>query len=445
MQVFFEEQECIPALYDIINCYARGKVSAPMLRMKLHRKELLKMKTAAIIAEFNPFHNGHQLLADRVRRETGADRVIVLMSGDYVQSGVPAITDRRVRTEMALKGGCDLILSYPVRYSTSSAESFGSHAVDILNAIGCVDVLAFGSECGDTAKLSEAADVLLDESPAYKEKLKAGLAEGLSFPRARMEALPEYAGLLTGPNNILAVEYIKALKKTNSKIVPFTLAREGSSHLDLGTLSTLSSASAVRHALALGNRMPGVEQAIPKLSFEVLKKDIGTYGVTTEQDYSLLLADRLWKIDDAAVLSRFADVTEDLAGTIMKKRNIFRSFDEFAEMIKSKTYTRTHINRALLHLILGILKEDSYLPAQYAQVLGFREASEDLVSAMTASSSVPVVLRAAEAESILNPTALKLFREEIHVSNLYETIRSQKSHQPFTNVLSKPLVILKSE
>jgi hypothetical protein len=164
--------------------------------------------------------------------------------------------------------------------------------------------------------------------------------------------------------------------------------------------------------------------------------------VTTEQDYSLLLADRLWKIDDAAVLSRFADLDPDLAQTIMKKRNMFRSFREFAEELKSKSCTRTHINRALLHLILGIQKEEKAPDSLYAHVLGFRKSSEALLTEMTKSSSVPVVLRSAEASGILSGDALKIFSEEVHVSNLYETVRSQKSGQPFRNVLTKPLIVV---
>jgi len=400
------------------------------------------MKTAAVIAEFNPFHNGHQLIADRIRRETGADFVIALMSGDYVQCGLPAITDRQVRTEMALLGGYDAVLSYPVRYATSSAESFGSHAVSILDSLHCIDYLAFGSESGNISELSGAADVLLEESDEFRAKLKEGLENGLSFPKARSEALPAFSEMLSSPNNILGIEYLKALKSQGSSITPVTLQRCGSSHLDSDTMSSLSSASAVRRALALGNRMPGIELAIPKPSFEVLKSDIGAYGVTTEQDYSLLLADRLWKIDDAAVLSRFADLDPDLAQTIMKKRNMFRSFREFAEDLKSKSCTRTHINRALLHLILGIQREEKAPDSLYAHVLGFRKSSEAFLTEMTKSSSVPVVLRSAEASGILSGDALKIFSEEVHVSNLYETVRSQKSGQPFRNVLTKPLIVI---
>jgi predicted nucleotidyltransferase len=400
------------------------------------------MKTAAVIAEFNPFHNGHRMVAENVRKETGADYVIALMSGDYVQCGLPAITDRQVRTEMALLGGYDAVISYPVRYATSSAESFGEHAVRILDSLGCVDVLAFGSESGSIPELTDAARLLLEESDDFRAKLKEGLASGLSFPRARSEALPEYAELLEGPNNILGIEYVKAILKTGSKIRPYTLQRIGTDHLDTETLSSLSSASAVRHALAIGGRMPGIAQAIPPESFEVLRKDIGTYGVTSEQDYSLLLADRLWKIDDAVVLSQFADVSEDLANAIMKKRNSFRSFREFAEDLKTKSRTRSHINRALLHLVLGIRKEEEAPSSLYVHVLGFRKSSENFITEMTKSASVPVVLRSSEAAVLLPPASLKVFQEEIHVANLYETVRAQKSRQAFRNVLTKPLIVV---
>lgn len=400
------------------------------------------MKVVGIIAEFNPFHNGHQHLIKEVRRLTGADYVIALMSGDYVQRGVPAITDRQVRTSMALLSGVDAVFSYPVRYATSSAESFASHAIDTFNALNCIDVLAFGSECGNIDRLKEVAEILVDEPEEYRFKLQDGLKEGLSFPMARAQALPQFKEILDGSNNILAIEYLKALMRTNSTIRPVTVSRSGPSHLDDETVSSLSSAAAVRRALTNGTSFPGLTQAIPTDAFNTLREDIGFYGVTSANDYSLLLADRLWKMNDPALLTYFDDVTLDLAQSIMKKRNSFRSFDEFANDLKSKTYTRTHINRALLHIILDIRKRENNPSAIYGHVLGFRKDSEALLKVITDSSSVPIITKTSEADEKLGKASRSVFDEEVRVSNLYETIRSQKSERPFRNVLSKPLVIV---
>ncbi len=402
--------------------------------------EVGKLKTVAIIAEFNPFHNGHELIIRKARELTGADRVVILMSGDYVQRGAPAITARHVRAKMALLGGADAVLNYPTRFATSSAEGFAENAIRLLSDLNCIDTLMFGSECGDLERMQEAARALHQESDSFSAKLHEGLKNGLSFAKARAEALPEFADVLNGPNNILGVEYLKAILKTGSKIVPWTISREGAPHQDESVIGKLSSAAAVRHALITGTSVPGLDGSIPPLSFNVLKEDIGFYGITTIQDYSLLLADRLWKENDPAVLARYQDVTEDLANTIINKRNLFRNYEEFADTIKSKSITMTHINRALLHIVLGILKRDPSEIALSTQVLGFKASSEDLISEMRKSSSIPVILRPSSESAALSPEARRLFDEETRVSNLYETVRSQKSGQPFVNTLSKEIV-----
>lgn len=401
------------------------------------------MKIAAIIGEFNPFHNGHKLIVQRAR-ETGADDVIVLMSGDYVQRGVPAVTDRHVRAHMALLGGADAVLSYPTRYASTSAESFASHAVRMLNTLNCVDYLVFGSESGDLDKLKACADILADEPEDYRKKLREGLAEGLSFPKARAEALPEFADILSTPNNILAVEYLKALKRTGSKIEPVTFKREGGAYLDDSKLTELSSASAVRRAMALSedNSFPGLEIAMPSDCFEVLRADIGKYGVTTENDYSLLLIDRLWKLGEPFLLNHYLEMTDELAHTIVKKRNLFTNFDDFAERCKSKNITMTHIYRAFLHLILDMKKDDRLdnENAFVTQMLGFRTASEDVVREIQDKSTIPVVMNPPREVDDLKPDQRRLFDEEMQVSNLYESVRAQKWHLSFENVFTKELV-----
>lgn len=400
------------------------------------------MKIAAVIAEFNPFHNGHKLLFDQVKEQLGVDYCIAVMSGDFVQRGVPAITDKQVRTEMALRNGVDLVLSYPVRYATASAESFADHAVAIINRLGCVDYLAFGSECGDASLLEAAASYLADEPDDYKERLREGLKAGLSFPKARAEALPQFADLLDSPNNILGIEYIKALIRHNSAIKPFTITRQGSSYLDDKSIHALSSAAAVRRALALRKDIPGLEYALPENAFPIIKEDIGRYGITSENDFSLLLADRLWRLDSTHVLELFADVNHDLAQAISKKRVHFQTFDDFADRLKNKSTTRTHINRALLHLILDIRKEKAPVDNLYAHVLGFRKDAEELLGIIKDNCTIPFVTSQPKAMETLTGEALKLFSEELRVSNMYETVRAQKSGEPFRNVLTKPIVVV---
>lgn len=397
------------------------------------------MKIAAIIAEFNPFHNGHALIAEKAR-EAGADRVIALMSGDYVQRGIPAVTNRRVRAHMALLGGFDAVLAYPTRFATSSAESFATHAVQLLHAIGCVDMLVFGSECGDIDRMRSCAEILVEEPPAFRESLLAGLKSGLSFPKARAAALPEYADILASPNNILAIEYLKAIRRHAPNLAAYTVRREGASYLNDAELTKLSSAAAVRRALARGTNFPGLEISVPPVCLSVLRDDIGIYGVTTENDYSLLLADRLWKVGEPYLLERFADVSPDLANTIYDKRSFLRSVDEFAEICGGKNYTRTRIYRAFLHIILDIRKDAALDNTSLTQVLGFREESADVISAIQKNTRIPVIMNPPSELARLSENEKRLFNEERAVSNLFEAVRAQRIGKAAGDMLREPII-----
>jgi len=183
------------------------------------------MKTAAVIAECNPFHKGHEYLIRTARERTGADRIIVLLSGNYVQRGIPAVTERHVRAKMAVLGGADLVLAYPTRFATASAEAFAFHAVQILDRIRCADYLVFGSESGNLGELTEAAAFFSEENLQFQNDLQNNLKRGETFARARAEAAGEYGRAVESPNNILAVEYLKALRKTGSEMKPFTVKR----------------------------------------------------------------------------------------------------------------------------------------------------------------------------------------------------------------------------
>ena len=199
------------------------------------------MKIAAIIAEYNPFHNGHKYQIDETRKKTGADYIVILMSGDFVQRGAPAICNKYIRTETALLGGADVVLELPSLYAISSAEYFSQGAVTLLNHLGCIDYLSFGSECGDIDTLMSCADKLCHFSDAQNRLLSSLQKQGLSFPAARMQGLltglepstqKEYELLLSSPNNILGLEYCKSLLASNSTISPVTILRKGAGYHD---------------------------------------------------------------------------------------------------------------------------------------------------------------------------------------------------------------------
>lgn len=216
------------------------------------------MKVAGIIAEYNPFHKGHQYHIEETRKQTGADYVIAVMSGDYVQRGEPAIADKYMRTRMALSGGADLVIEMPVIYATASAEYFATAGIGILDRLGCVDYLSFGSEWADVEDYSSYATLFLEEPEEYRQILQEQLKRGKSFPEARaftagkllFDSKPETAvEFLKEPNHILGLEYIKALRRRNSSIQPITVKRKGNHYHEKILAEEYSSATSIRREL----------------------------------------------------------------------------------------------------------------------------------------------------------------------------------------------------
>ena len=400
------------------------------------------MKTAAVISELNPLHSGHAGLF-RAAREMGADSVMTLMSGDFVQRGVPSITDRHTRTHMALLAGADLVLSYPVRYATGPAERFAEYAVRILNGLGCVDWLVFGSESGDVHGLMECAEVLVQEPPEFRERLHAALRAGRSYPSAASEALPEYAGLLRDPNNILGVEYCKALIRTGSTIRPVTVKRLSSMHNDRSVRDSGASAGAIRRLLfeashfgmdrskgtSHENAHPGMDlrtvlkKVIPAEACEVFLQSVKKHGLVRADLFSKLLLEKLWATDDPAELTQFLDVTDDLSRTLLLRRRDFTGWDEFMRLCASRSLTVSHVSRACLHIALSLGRSDQSEGALLTQLLGYRREADRLVSAVS-GGTVPVVARSASPPDGLSRGQSALLKEEIRLSNLYEVFRS---------------------
>lgn len=430
------------------------------------------MKTAAVISELNPLHSGHAGLF-RAAREMGADSVMTLMSGDFVQRGVPSITDRHTRTHMALLAGADLVLSYPVRYATGPAERFAEYAVRILNGLGCVDWLVFGSESGDVHGLMECAEVLVQEPPEFRERLHAALRAGRSYPSAASEALPEYAGLLRDPNNILGVEYCKALIRTGSTIRPVTVKRLGSMHNDRSVRDSGASAGAIRRLLleasppgmdrskgiSYENAHPGMDRSgeisqescytgsaqhvneltgpdmsaedlrtvlkkvIPAEACEVFLQSVKKHGLVRADLFSKLLLEKLWATDDPAELTQFLDVTDDLSRTLLLRRRDFTGWDEFMRLCASRSLTVSHVSRACLHIALSLGRSAQSEGALLTQLLGYRREADRLVSAVS-GGTVPVVARSASPPDGLSRGQSALLKEEIRLSNLYEVFRS---------------------
>jgi len=339
------------------------------------------MNITGLITEYNPFHQGHQYHLDTAKSMTGADAIVVIMSGNFVQRGLPAMVDKYRRTRMALLAGADVVLELPVFYATGSAERFAHGAVSILDQLNCITDLVYGCECPNPALLQKIAALTIEEPPEYKTILHMALQNGSSFPAARNLAvqtlLADAQDVLKQPNNILAVEYRKALLRLSSPIVPHELARKGEGYHQ--------SASVIRKAVAAGDEEVLREQ-LPDFALGLLD-----YSMDAD-DFTALLFYRLRTLTVEEMLTH-ADVTPELAARILRYRSQYQSFSQFADLIKTRQVTRTHIQRALLHLLLHVKKEESPLP--FVRLLGFRQETE-VLHEIKKRSSLPLLAKVAD-------------------------------------------------
>ncbi len=421
------------------------------------------MKTVGIIAEYNPFHNGHLYQLKKAKEITGADFAVVVMSGDFTQRGTPAVFDKYTRCRLSLLAGADLCIELPVVYATASAELFAKGAVSLLSALG-VDALCFGSECGEIAPLREIASLLFAEPPAYKEALNKALKEGLSFPSARAVAVRKcaHAGSLSGvdaaasdvlasPNNILGIEYLKALlaleKNGQHAPVPYTIKREGDGYLS-HTLSEESFCSAMALRKGIAEENPDLLRYVPESIRQEFSDTCQTKSALCADDFSGMLFYKLLSEKDAGYDS-YLDVSSDLSDKIRKNLGTFTTFSAFCEnSLKSKDITLTRVYRSLLHILLSIKKEDLPAATPYARILGFREASFEVFGCLS-KENIPLLSRLKDASSLLSPEALSCLSKDIFAAQLYEHVRMQhmlhklhmqKDDCPFVSEYSRPVI-----
>ncbi len=410
------------------------------------------MKITGIIAEYNPFHNGHKYHLDQAREMTGADFLIVVMSGNFMQRGTPAIIDKYTRTEMALRNGADLVLELPVYYATGSAEYFASGSVGLLDKLGVVDSLCFGSECNDISRLSNIATLLLEEPLNYKERLRSYLRMGLSFPSARdkvfSECYPEDASIMNMPNNILAIEYIKALFKRKSPIIPYSIGRQGSGYneLQLNSQGNFSSATAIRHAITSEAGLYSIKNQVPETVFSLLVQASQTNSLLDSNSFSSLLRYQLLS-ETAEGLTRYVDINQDLAYKIINHLNSFTTIDAYCSILKSKELTHTRISRALLHILLQLKNDQlaTFVEADYlsyARILGFRKSSASLLSHIKEKARIPLISKLADTSKILDFNSLQMLEHDIFASHVYSTIVTDINKSSFKNEYSQPIIIL---
>ncbi len=412
------------------------------------------MKVNGIIAEYNPFHNGHKFHIESSKSATNADYTIVVMSGNYVQRGAPALLNKYIRTEMALQNGADLVLELPTLYASASAEYFAMGAVSLLDKLGIVDNLCFGSECGEIALLQEIANILTKEAPDYTATLKRFLRQGFSYPNARNWALVqhypylnEHQSVLNSPNNILGIEYCKSIALRNSQMNPFTIRRAGNDYSS-GEIkpAQLCSALAIRLALFSGRDVSEVREHMPDSVSNALSEALQNGTLLRRNNFSSILFYKLISEKEQGYTS-YLDISEELSERIINRLNEFCSFENFCDLLKTKEITYSRISRCLLHILLNIKKEDmdfgkslDYVP--YARILGFRKDSTELLSSIKEHSSIPMISKLADAPKILDANAYRFLEKELYMNEIFHGVVGVKTEKAPENEFSTPIVIV---
>lgn len=430
------------------------------------------MTVIGIIAEYNPFHNGHAYQIEEIRKRTGADYIVIAMSGDFVQRGTPAIIDKYARAQMALSCGADLVLELPTLWATASAEDFAMAGVTLFDKMGCVDGICFGAETDNLPLLSLLAEILAKEPEDYKKALSSYIKEGLTFPAARAKALCDYLvalptapsreeidSIINEPNNILAIEYLKALIRRNSSITPYLIKREGAGYHDSNIHTTehvssqladasdvfsapTASATAIRGILhscehkGLKHLTDSLSNAMPKAAQQILMDYLAKSPALCADDFSQILGYRLLTATPES-LAKICDCNDDIANRLYRNRESFYSYESFLAQNKSKDVTYTRMSRILLHLLLGMDKEKErtgkdcdYIP--YLRVLGFGKKTRDcapLLATLKQTACVPLITKLADAKNRLPAQALAMLEDDIFAAALYEQVKFQKQQQ----------------
>ena len=378
------------------------------------------MNVVGIIAEYNPFHEGHAYQIQKAKEQCGAEFAVVVMNGDFVQRGEPAIFDKYTRTKEALLGGADLIFELPVRFGLSSAGDFAMGGVLALNALPFVTHLCFGTETGDLTPLLQAATFLCDEPDSYRTRVKHCVKQGILYPKARSLALAAESGLPTetwdSPNNILGLEYCVALQKLHSKIKPFTIRREGQGYHDNDTpaLSDFPSATFLREKI----RKAGEKENLSLSDFSSL---IG-YSLLTAKD-----------------LCRIKDITPDLSDRIRNELPKYREINEFVKTIKNPSLTTGRIKRSFFQCLFDIEKEEPVMP--YLRVLGMKKEASSLLS-QKENASCQILTKLAFDVPKMDDTAKKLFAKDLLASDLYRQVFCHKYNQTLPNEYQHSPIVL---
>ena len=387
-------------------------------------------KVLGIVAEYNPFHNGHLYHLNESKKVTGATYTVAVMSGNFTQRGSTSFIDKWSRAKSAIDCGVDLVVELPVLYATSSAENFAYGAIKILNSLQVVDYLSFGAETADMNILSTISEVLYQEPKEYKSFLAHELKAGLSFPKAREKALNLYFhndkrfyNVINSPNNILGIEYLKALKKCKSNMQPVAIERHEAEHNDLRYSNGIASSTAIRNIIK-NNGLHIAQKLMPDASFRKLLENMKNGHIVSDLsifEKEIMLNLRRMSVSEIADLP---DVSEGLEYAIKNAANSCNSIVEFLNIIKSKRYTSTRLQRILVYSLLGITKKDMALTEKtlpYIRVLGFNNRGKYLISEVSKSNPRLNIITSVKkfTDNNLNKSLKTMLDKDIFATDVY--------------------------
>lgn len=392
------------------------------------------MKVVGIVAEYNPFHLGHKYHLDRSKEIAGADYSIAIMSGSFVQRGEPSLVDKWTKAKMAVDNGLDLVIELPFVFATQSAEFFAYGSVSLLNSLNIVDYISFGSESGSLDVLYEIAHVLVEEPPYYRDRLKVYLEEGSSFSVSRSRALKDYylkcenhnidvEEILNSPNNILAIEYLKALKRLKSNISPVTVKRVGSNFKDTDLSHRLSSATAIRTRLLGGDgAIDDIGDFVPAATYRHLKDYLKDHSFNSLDNYNQIIH-YLLRIREAEDLESIMDIEAGLENRIRAMSSSYHRLDDLIGEVVTKRYPRTRIQRILVHLMAGLDKGKfmdilPHYPA-YVRVLGANEKGFRLLKEIKERSDIPIITKFSDYRKLKDPYVEKIIHFDKKATDLF--------------------------
>ena len=392
------------------------------------------MKVLGLVTEYNPFHNGHLYHVEESKKVTGCDTVVCIMSGNFIQRGQPAIVNKWARTEMALRNQIDLVIELPVYYSVSSAEFFAYGAIKLLDSLGIIDSVCFGSEYNDIEILSTVARTLIHEPLIYKDKLSYYLGQGLSFPKARALALDHYFSqsgeedskligtIMNQPNNILGIEYIKALYKLKSRIKPTTIKRHKVAHNSHVRYDNYASATAIREMLK-STDFDTVKAVVPPSTSEIIVRELSQGRAPVLLDsFDTILLSTIRKMVPSDI-NAITDVGEGMENRIKKAAQAAGTISQLLISVKTKRYTLTRLQRILMRILLGLSEEtfksfNSNGGPQYLRVLGFSNKGKELLNKIK-SSSLPLISTVPDFLRSCNIIQKEMITADILASDIY--------------------------